>query len=228
VKRIVGNKIMKMRSITLLLIISAFFLSSTSFGDGFGTTDHKVAGLQASQMAGNDNPKKSDEKENLRERKENERLKLENYRLHVENIKLGLEKEVLSQNQKAYDSFLATVVIILTVFGILWTGVAVVVGIFGFKNLRDIRYHVKDEVEDIRRRAEDKLNAKVVDEVNKIIESIMKKTYEEPLNKSIARIDLLENYVKNLIKILQDKDIKAPEYLEKEEPTTTETKNIFD
>lgn len=219
---------MKMRSITLLLIISAFFLSSTSFGDGFGTTDHKVAGLQASQMAGNDNPKKSDEKENLRERKENERLKLENYRLHVENIKLGLEKEVLSQNQKAYDSFLATVVIILTVFGILWTGVAVVVGIFGFKNLRDIRYHVKDEVEDIRRRAEDKLNAKVVDEVNKIIESIMKKTYEEPLNKSIARIDLLENYVKNLIKILQDKDIKAPEYLEKEEPTTTETKNIFD
>jgi len=128
---------------------------------------------------------------------------------------LELERELLAQKQQTYDSFLNTLLIWFTLFGIILA----VIGFLFYKNIREIKDEVTKE-----------LDRNLSEKAQTIIKETMKSTYEEPIAELGDRVTKLENLVGEFRRAIEKGQKKLPEYLEENEIGKNEVqgKNIFE
>ncbi len=98
---------------------------------------------------------------------------------------LEMERELLAQKQQTYDSFLSTILIWLTLFGIILA----LIGFVFYKNIKEIKEDVTKE-----------LDRNLSDKAQTIIKETMKSTYEKPISDLGERITKLENRVEKFMR----------------------------
>lgn len=143
---------------------------------------------------------------------------------------IELEKEFLAGKKNSYDSFLNTVLIILTLFGFLLTLVVVLSGFLFYKNANELKEDVKKDINDFKTDVRNELKTDFSEKAQVIIKETMKSTYEKPILELTDRFNLLDNSVTDLKTAYGKKQRKLPEYLEEKEMANKEPQieNIFE
>lgn len=138
----------------------------------------------------------------------------------LKSKELDIERDILLNKQSSYDSALNTLIWIAALFGIMFTAILMIAAILGYKSIQDTTQVVKRKME--------KLDEAQQNLIKKTVESL----YEDKINQALEIAYRLENYIKDLTKVVRAKNgKKIPPYVEEDkvsEKPSAKKENIFE